>query len=53
MGEINNEFRKPNLQIAKSPNHFLNSWVLQGEACSDSEFSYNIVGSNYFVIKQF
>ncbi|KAJ8376432.1 hypothetical protein SKAU_G00070120 [Synaphobranchus kaupii] len=35
-GEKNTEFRKPNLQIAKSPTHFLHSWVLQGEACSDT-----------------
>ncbi|XP_064190201.1 vitellogenin 3, phosvitinless [Anguilla rostrata] len=35
-GETNTEFRKPNLRIAKSPTHFLNSWVLHGEACSDT-----------------
>ncbi|KAJ8408483.1 hypothetical protein AAFF_G00258970 [Aldrovandia affinis] len=35
-GERNIEFKKPNLQRAKSPVHFLSSWVLQGEACSDS-----------------
>ncbi|KAG9350887.1 hypothetical protein JZ751_024776 [Albula glossodonta] len=35
-GETKTEFRKPNSKIAKSPSHFLSSWVLQGEGCSDA-----------------